>query len=89
MYTIVEKTSDGAVKAAGGALAAVVLTGGSAAATVDLYDNPSAASGSKLITLKCAANTSVTFCPAFPVVASIGIYADLTGTGAQVFVAYM
>lgn len=85
----VEKTSDGAVKASGGQLVSVVLTGGSDAATVVLYNNPSAASGTVIVTLKAAINTTVVFTPAAPIVCSAGIYADLTGTGPLVYVSYI
>lgn len=82
-------SADGAIKASGGAIVAVVLTAGSDAATVILYDNLSAASGIVLCTLKCAANTSVIFTPCLPYAASKGIYADLSGTGPEVTVVFL
>lgn len=85
--TQAEITADGAVKSAPGALCSVVLTGGSDAATLVLYDN-TAASGSKLVTLKAAANTSVVYAPAQPVAAGKGIYADISGTGPAAYVSY-
>lgn len=87
--TSVEKTTDGAVKASGGQLCSVVLTAGSDTATVVLYNNPSAASGTKVLTLKAAANTSVVFTPVQPLSFSAGLYADLTGTDPAVYVGYM
>ncbi len=83
-----EITADGAVNAAPGALCGVALTAGSDAATLIIYDNPAAASGDKLITLKAAANTSVAYSPSQPINASKGLYADITGTGPAAYVAY-
>lgn len=82
-------SADGVIKNNPGALVAVVLTGGSDAATVVLYDNASAASGVVLCTLKVAANTSITFTPSRPYAASNGIYADLTGTNPEVTVVFL
>lgn len=81
-------TADGAVRTGPGQLVAVLLTGGSDQATLVLYDN-TGASGTKLATLKAAANTTVTWTPATPYVASKGIYADITGTGPVATVVYL
>ena len=81
-------TADGAIKAAPGALCSVVLTGGSDAATLVLYDNASAASGTVLLTLKAAAATSIVFTPAQAAAVGKGIYADITGTAAAAYVAF-
>lgn len=83
-----EVTADGTVKDAGGHLVSVLLTAGSDQATIILYDN-TAASGTKLCTLKAAANTTVQWSPAVPIVFSTGIHADITGTGPTVTVAYI
>lgn len=86
--TQVEKTSSAAVKSTPGMLCGVVLTGGSDAASVIIYDN-TAGSGTILLTLKAAANTSIIWTPAQPVSAGTGIYAALTGTSPAVDVSYV
>jgi len=86
MLAYSEKTADGAVSATACRLHSVVLTAGSDAATVVLYDHPSAASGNKLITLKAAANTTVVFCPSSPIACDKGIYADVTGTAMAAYI---
>lgn len=83
----VERTTDGAVKATSGLLVSVVLTAGSDAATVILYDDPDSTDGNKVVTLKVAANTSVVFAPATPVAFGRGLYADLSGTDPVIYVA--
>jgi hypothetical protein len=83
-------TADGAVKSASGQLVSVLLTSGGAAATLVLYDNDSAASGTVLATIKTATNNdSNQWSPAVPYVAANGIYADITGTGASATVVYL
>lgn len=82
-------TADGIVKAANGALCAVLLTAGdAAAASIVLYDNASAASGTVLATIKAATGTSVQWTPAASYVFTNGIYADITGAGAAAYVVY-
>jgi len=81
--------ADGIVKAANGQLVGATLTAGSDTATLILYDNASAASGTKLATLKAAANTTASFTPAVPYVATKGIYADIDGTGPVATVVYL
>lgn len=86
-------TADTAVKAAAGTLGGVILLGdGTNAATVRIYDNASAASGTSLAELVVAASTTnrteTWMAPGGGVPASAGIYADLTGTGAVVYVYY-
>lgn len=73
-------TVDVVVKASPGALVAVSLTAAGDQATLVLYDNATTSSGTKLITLKAAANTTVTWTPSFSQVVSLGIFADLSGT---------
>jgi len=70
-------------------LGSVVLTSGSDAATLTLYDNASSAAGTALLKLAVpAANTSVTV--NFKGVGFVnGVYASLTGTSAQAFVELM
>jgi hypothetical protein len=81
-------TADGVVSATPGSLVAVLLTAAGDQATIILYDNASAASGTKLATLKAAANTTAAWTPASPQVASLGIYADVTGTTPEATVLY-
>lgn len=84
-----EVTSDSVVTASGGYLISVLLTAGSDAATVVLYDNASAASGTILATLKTsAANISAEWSPGQPIAVNNGIYADITGTNAAAYVVY-
>lgn len=80
-------TSDVAVNSAPGALCGVVLTAGSDLATLILYDN-TAASGTILVTLKAAANTTVAWEAQSPRAVSKGIYADISGTGPAAYVGY-
>jgi hypothetical protein len=82
----VEITTDATVISGPGRLAAVVLTPGSDASSLILYDN-TAASGNKIVTLTAVANgASVMFCPAQPASFANGIRADITGTGAVAYV---
>ena len=84
---IVEKTENGAVKSNPGAVISVVLTGGSDAATLILYDN-TAASGTKLVTLKAAANTTVPYVPPRSFSFGKGCFAALTGTSPAAYIQY-
>lgn len=74
-------TADSAVVTAGGILRGVVLAGGSADATLILYDNASAASGTKLLTLNAKAGDSRVV-TGLSIPFSAGVYADIGGTGA-------
>lgn len=66
-----------------------VLSDGTNVATVILYDNPSAASGTVLAKVICAAGTRTAHAVfENPVKASTGIYADVSGTGAEYIVTY-
>jgi dienelactone hydrolase len=66
-----------------------ILTDGTNAATVVLYDNPSAASGTVLAKGICiGADRTLHMVFENPVKASTGIYADVTGTGAEYIVTY-
>jgi hypothetical protein len=82
-------TADGAVKAAPGALVAVMLTAAAEAGTLILYDNASAASGTVLGSIKAAINTTTVWSPSVPYVAGNGIYADIGGAGAAATVVYL
>lgn len=83
-------TADGVVKAAPGQLVSVLLTAGdAAAASVVLYDNASAASGTILATLKAAQGTTVQWSPSSSYSCANGIYADITGAGAAAYVVYL
>lgn len=84
-----EITADGIVSAAPGMLVSVLLAGGSGASSVVLYDNASAASGTILATVKAIATDSREWSPAQPIVCSKGIYADISGTGAAAYIAYV
>jgi hypothetical protein len=68
------------VKTGPGVLYQAVLSGGSDAATLILYDN-AAGSGSQICaTIKAAAGTTVTVDFGDGVVFGVGLYAALTGT---------
>lgn len=83
-------TADGVVKAAPGSLVSVLLTAGdAAAASIVLYDNASAGSGTVLATLKAAQGTSVQWSPECGYVAANGIYADITGASAAAYVVFI
>lgn len=78
------------IKASGGELVAVVLTPAAATATLIIYDNPSTNSGTVLCKLQAAADGgSVQFAPPKSWKASTGIYAAITGTGANATVLYI
>jgi len=81
--------ASGVAKARGGALVAVLLTAAGDAASVILYDNPSAGSGVVLATLKAGIGLTVVFCPAVPYAAASGIYATITGTAPSVTVVFL
>ena len=83
------KTSSGVVKASPGMLAGIVLAAGSDAATVIIYDNASAGSGTVLCKLSAVTNTSASVIFPAPVVASKGLYAAVTGTSISVSVLYI
>jgi len=82
-------TEDGAVKSGTGDLVGVLLTAGSAAATLILYDNASEASGTVLASLKAGANTIASWTPVLPYPFANGCYADIGGTGAEATVVYL
>ncbi len=79
-------TASGVVKPSGGSLVALQITGGDDAATVTLYDNPAAGSGTILATLSVAAHVSDDFCPCLPYVFAQGCWAVITGTTPDVVV---
>lgn len=87
MFNIVSSgriAADGIVLARPGHLHAVALAAAAgAAATLILYDNASAASGTRLLTLTAPAGESVTFCPHAAWAASLGVYADIGGANAE------
>ncbi len=85
----VDVAADKVVKAAGGQLVAVHLTAAATTATLTLYDNASAASGTVLAKLSAPTLETVPFCPAIPYVATNGIYADIGGTGANATVVFL
>ena len=77
-------TEDGAVAAGSGRVSGVVVTAAAATASLILYDNPSAASGTVLLSLSAVADTSVVY--NVPFVFSTGVYADIGGAGAAAYV---
>jgi hypothetical protein len=84
------KTADAAILAQSGAVRGLTVTAdGTNAATVVLYDNDSAASGTVLakITVDAGA-TQECLIPEGGIHAANGIYADVTGTGAEYIVLY-
>lgn len=86
-----EKTSSGAIKASEGFLGgAIVLTDGTNDATVILYDNDNAASGTKLfeVTVAGADNYGGLVLPV-PIRFDNGCYLSISGTGASCIVYYL
>ena len=81
-------TGDGLVRAGSGQLVSVLLAADGAIATIVLYDN-TAASGTIIAKLKTADGSTVQFSPSVPIACNLGIYADITGTGATAIVAYL
>ncbi len=83
------KSSSTAICAAPGLLVGITLIQAAAAATLIIYDNASAASGTVLAQLNTTINTdSKTITFDMPVFASQGIYAAVTGTSAGYIVHY-
>lgn len=85
------KSADAVIMAMPGRLlGCIVLADGTNAATVTLYDHASAASGTVLAKYVVDA-TLVAESPALPpdgIICNNGIYADVTGTGAEFIVYY-
>ena len=83
-----EFTSDGAVRATPTRITGVsIITDGTNPADVILYDNASAASGTKLFEGGCAGATRSAWIHFDPAVkAENGVYLDITGTGASCIV---
>lgn len=72
------------VKATSGQLVGVVLSPGTAAATLTLQDDPDSADGTVLVKLVAVANgTSTQFTPCIPYSFSNGCYATISGSGAN------
>ena len=85
------KTTDTAIIAMPGRLLSVhLITDGLAACTLTIYDNASAASG--LVLAKLAVPIGVRYLeaglPEEGIVANAGIYADVSGAGAEYIVSY-
>jgi len=81
-------TGDTSIKDSPGVVYAVVLAGGSDAATLTLYDN-TAAAGERELFLAAAAGTSEAFCPVgVGMKFSTAIYADISGTAAYATILY-
>jgi hypothetical protein len=83
------KTSDAVIATGRNRINAITLIGGSTASSVIVYDNASAASGT-VLGKATQATSGVTTHVLFenPVVAEDGIYADVTGTGAEYIIYY-
>ena len=93
-FTSYEKTEDATIHTGACLLvSALVITDGTNAATVILYDKPSVtdiAAGNKLAEFTVAGATGYGGRNwTFPIVCSAGIYADVTGTGASYIVEYI
>jgi len=84
------KSADAAIMAQPGKLTSLmVCADGTNAATVVLYDNASAASGTVIAKIIVDAGaTQESFSVDFPIDCLNGIYADVTGTGAEYIVHY-
>lgn len=81
------KTADAVITTGRNRINAITLIGGSTASSVVVYDNATAASGTVLAKATQATNlvtTHIVF--ENPIVAENGIYADVTGTGAEYIV---
>lgn len=81
-------SADAAVATKSAKIHSVILIGGSDAATVTVYDNPSAASGTVLVKLACAAGASEVYHAPVGIVVNNGIYVDVSGTGVGAVVHY-
>jgi len=79
-------TASGAVKATGGYVFGVYLTGGSDAAQADLRDG--GAAGTIVLTVTAGAGVTAPVVIAPRAVLSTGIYVTLAGTGPKCSVAY-
>lgn len=71
-----------------GSLCSVLLTAGSDAASLTIYNN-TAGSGTVVAIVKAAAGASVQFTPAQPLAVGAGLYAVLTGTSPACTVGYL
>lgn len=83
--------ASGVVLAEDGLLTSLqVFTDGTNAATVTIYDNPTAASGTILSKISVPGATLYdSFVPTISIDATTGIYASIAGTGASMIVHYM
>ncbi len=82
----VHGTADATVRTGAGVIRRIVLTAGSDAATLIIYDN-TAASGPKLFTLAAATGTSTVIPDCYARFAT-GIQADISGTSAAFMVEF-
>lgn len=82
-------TAGTAVATKAGLLCNVVLNPGSAASSITIYDNASAASGTVLLSLVAAASSSsVTANINYPIVACNGLFVVVAGTAATAVISY-
>lgn len=82
------KTADAVIYAGPCFLHAVVLVGGSATGDVIVYDNPASAAGTKMTHVSALTTETAEVSFNNPVRALTGLYADVTGTGAEYYVYY-
>ncbi len=87
-YQMTLVTADAAIKDDVGHIWAVLITSQSGDSDIVFHDHASSASGDKLMQLSCLNSTTefADFTSLGGIPASTGIYADITGTGAQVYV---
>ena len=81
------KTADAAIAVGRNRINAVTLIGGSTTSSVILYDNATTASGT--VIAKATQPTNLTTTHIIfdnPIIAENGVYADVTGTGAEYIV---
>lgn len=79
-------TADGLIHTGPGSIDSVLLTAGSDAAKIIIYDNTSAA-GTVIATLKAVLETSIQWTPRGHVF-SKGAYAAITGTSPEAVIVY-
>lgn len=87
MHSSSTTASSAAIHSGPGRLIAALLTGGSDAATLTIYDN-TAGSGVVLAKLAAAAGVSVQWTPPGGQATARGIYATLTGTTPSATIVY-
>ncbi len=82
-HQFVRLAADGVVLGRNGVLHSVHLSGGSANATLTLFDNASAASGAVICKLSALIGSNDEWSIPGGVTVANGVFADITGTGAE------